>query len=395
MNLSEKKRTIFIALGVILLGIFGFLAYRYLLPDLIVRPQETPGGRAGGGVTQSPISEGIGEGESGEGGEPSETPLPPQGQILTQLATFPVLGPRLNKEQNKVLFYKKEGGDLFSSDFAGQNQEKISNLTVVGLIEADRAPQGDRAALFYLDGETKKAFLHIGTSTTGTLPENITSFSWAPDGASLAYTTRRAALLELAVANNSGRNQKTIFSTPLLDAQMQWVSPSRFSFQTAPSGLAEGFLFLYESARGSFTRVAGPLFGLMNLWSPDGERVLASHTDPGGDELQFAVRNALGAVLFTPPFQTLPEKCTWANASVFYCASPGFIPASTVLPDEYLRGEFNSIDRLFRVDLTSEDVREAPLEKSFDISELLLTKDESYLFFVNRTDGTLWSLKLK
>ncbi len=395
MNFFQHKRTIYLTIGAIIVGVSGFLAYRYILPDIIVRPKTSGDQGIRGGVAPGETLGAVPLGEPREGATPDGESPQAQEQGLTQITAFSVVGPGLNRAGDRILFYKKEGGDLFSSDFSGKSQEKISNITVVGLIYANRAPQGDRAALFYLDGETKKGFLHIGTSSTGTLPEGITSFSWAPGGASLAYTTKRSALLDLAVANNAGRNQKTIFSTPLLDAQMQWISPSRFSFQTAPSGLAEGFVFLYESGRGSFTRVAGPLFGLMSLWSPDGERALVSHTDLGGEGLQFDVRNSLGAVLFTPPFQTFPEKCAWANASTFYCASPEFIPAAIVLPDGYLRGEFNSTDRLFRVDLTKKDVQEIPLDESLDISSLAIAPREDYLFFVNRADGALWSLRLK
>ncbi|MFY9463359.1 MAG: hypothetical protein WAP52_04215, partial [Candidatus Sungiibacteriota bacterium] len=65
------------------------------------------------------------------------------------------------------------------------------------------------------------------------------------------------------------------------------------------------------------------------------------------------------------------------------------------LPDRYLSGEFNTSDRIVAVDLIKNNVEELFNENDFDMTDLIAAAEKNYLFFVNRRDGTLWSLKLR
>ncbi len=392
MDLNRTKRIIYISIMVVIFIVLGYLLFRSLfIKETVVKDSV---GRITG---RAP---GTGLPQFGEGAvlveEPREIEISgrPE-QKLIRLSGFPVVSPALDATQKKIRFYKKDGGDLLQSDFSGESQEKISNLTIIGLLEALWAPKGDRAAVFYLDGEQLKSFLHIGTTSTAALPQDLSGFSWSPDGKSLAYLQKRDDKLNLVVADSSARSSQTIFSTPILDAQIQWVTNDRFAVQTAPSGLAEGFIFSYSRSSGAFTKVLGPLLGLTSLWSPDGSKVLVSSTGTDGKNLRLSVNDSSGKALFniTPP--TLPQKCKWLSPQKLYCAVPRTSPANSVLPDEYLRGELNTSDRIIRLDLESKKIEEIFNQEDFDISDLLLTKAEDYLFFINRKDGALWSLKLK
>lgn len=391
MDLTRTKRITYLSLVVIVLGIIGFLAFRYLFPaaEETTRPEEqritgrvpvtgTPGETAG---------EELKETEGPEIGGTPET-------LLVALADFPVVSLALNPAGDKILFYKKDGGGLFASDFAGKNQEKISNLTVIGLVQALWAKNGDRAAVFYLDKEVLKGFIQIGTSSVAALPQDTKSFSWSPDGRSLAYLAQKDDRLNLAIADSSGRNPQTIYRTPVLDAQISWITPDRFAFQTAPSGLAEGYIFTFSRSSGALTRILGPLFGLSSLWSPDGSQVLIATTDTSGRNLQLTLHSASGAAVFTITPPTLPEKCFWVSVSRLYCAVPQSTSTNTIWPDDYLRGELNTSDRIMLLDLKEKTVKEV-FSSGFDVSGLLVSKTQDYLFFIDRKSGTPWSLKLK
>ncbi len=394
-TLNQKKRIVYIAIALAILGALGYLAYRFLIPILIVRPAPQGQQPVSGGVPGFPTAPGA---EPGPGaGEPTALPgaAPGTEQRLVKLTDFPVVSPGLNKNQDKILYYQKEGGDLFQQNFDGAEQEKITNLTVVGLIEALWSPAGDRSAVFYLDRESLKGFLHINASTTAALPENVKSFSWSPDGKSLAYLVLRDRRLSLMIADQSGRNGRLVFSTPILDSSIRWTSVERIAFQTAPSGVAEGFIFAYSRLSGAFTRIAGPLFGLMSNWSPDGTLVLVSSTNAAGKNLALTLRDSAGKQTARLDFQTLASKCAWPDAKEFYCAVPRLIPGSSILPDEYLSGAFNSSDQIIRVEAGSGKTELVLDEGNFDISDLVVAKNKKYLFFVNRIDGVLWSLKLE
>ena len=47
--------------------------------------------------------------------------------------------------------------------------------------------------------------MHIGTSSIAVLPQDIKSFSWSPDGKSLAYLTPKDGALNLVIADSAGR----------------------------------------------------------------------------------------------------------------------------------------------------------------------------------------------
>ncbi len=329
---------------------------------------------------------------------PSASPPPtsqiPEEQKLVQLTDFPVISVSLNAKGDKVLFYKKDGGDLFSSDFRGKEKTEVSNITIIGLVNALWSNLRDRAAVFYLDDETPKSFLHQGTSTITVLPPNVKSFSWSPDGKSIAYLLPKNNQLSLVTANSSNGNPRAVFSTPIRDSQISWVGTTTIAFQTAPSGLAEGYLFTYNITTGRFNRILGPFFGLMSLWSPDATKILVSSTKPDGTGLGLSVYSNTGDPLFSFARKTIPEKCVFINALKLLCGVPRLLSATSVLPDEYLRGEINTSDTLIEFDLKTQDVKEIMKEGNFDMSNLLLSKEGDYLFFVNRTDGTLWSYRI-
>lgn len=391
--MNELKRTkliIYFILGIMVLGLLGLLTYSRFTTTGRKPTPKGPGitGRLSDGrptpTEKRPEKLNLGE----------EFPVA-AGQKLIKITDFSVVSPSLNKEENKILYYKKDGGNLYSSDFSGQKQEKISNLTIVGILEALWSPARDRAAVFYLDQETLKGFLHIGTSSVAILPQNLKSFSWSPDGKSLSYLIFKDDRLNLVSGDSAAKNIKNIFSTPVLDAQISWVSADKIAMQTAPSGAAEGFIFLYSRASGSFQKILGAIFGLTSLWSPDSSRILISSTNSAGRNLRLAVTDTSGKILFNSNLATLPEKCTWADNKEIYCALPRDISTENIWPDEYLRGEVNTTDSLVKVNIEKKEIEGIFTEEGFDVSSLILSKDKNYLFFINRVDGTLWSLKIK
>lgn len=387
-----KKNILFITIGILALGAIGFFVARNLLisqPPAPQQPPDTITGQAPDFPDDVPPSDELPEPPPDD----DEVIVGVPTQRLLQLTDFPIVSPTLNKDQDRVQFYQKNGGDLLTSDFDGAH-EKISNITIVGIQEAVWSPKKDRAAVFYLDNETLKAFLHIGTSSVAVLPQNITSFSWSPTGNSLAYTTKKDNRLTLATADEATRDTRAIASTPLTDASIIWASANNIAFTTAPSGFAQGFSFLFSRTSGTFSKSIGPLFGLSTLFSPDGSKIVTSSTPSGGRSTQISLFDKDGTFIKNLERATLAQKCTWAGNTMLYCASPRFFERGVVWPDDYLRGELNTQDKILVIDTEKNTSREIFNEHNFDISDLIVTTNEDYLFFVDRHDGTLWRLEL-
>ena len=393
---DRTRRNIFLIIIIIIILLLGYAFYRLLLSQ--------PTSLIPGASPQAPVSGSVGlQGYALETPEvPNVTPLPSplaglqdkiKEQTLLALTDFSAVSPIINKNQDKVLLYKKDGGNIYAVDFAA-NQQKISNITIVGLTEANWSPLKDRAAVFYIDGDVLKSFLHIGTSSVTALARDIKSLAWSPDGKQFAYLLQNSDQLSLVIADASGKNSRQVSTTPILDAQIQWISADMISMQTAPSGRASGFVFLYSLKTGTLRRVLGPLAGLTTLWSPDASHLLVSTTNGGGKNLTFLLYDASGAKLRQFDFLTLPQKCVWTSAKDFYCAVPERFPNQAVMPDDYLRGEVVTQDRILSYNIDTSKTGLIFSGGAMDMDNLAVTKKKDYLIFVNRVDGILWRLKL-
>ena len=392
----QTRRTIIITVAVVLVLLLGYALYRLLTsPTGGIIPRTSPQAPVGGLINQPPIIP-----TTPDGVVITPLPSPTAGlepiikeQVLLPLTDFPVVSPVINKNQDRVLLYKKDGGSVYTIDFAG-NQNKISNITIVGLTEAIWSPTRDRAGVFYADQEILKSFLHIGTSSVISFPRDIKSFSWSPDGKQFAYLIENEIGLSLFILDQSGKNSRETFKTPIRDAQIQWITTDTIVFQTAPSGQASGFVFIYSLKNGSFIRFLGPRFGLSTRWSPDGTHVLVGFTNNAGHAYTFSLLDALGREAQKMDFITLPEKCAWVDKTEFYCAVPNAFPNTAVLPDDYLRGEVSTQDRILSFSLDTQDTKLIFSGGAMDMDNLAVTEKKDYLIFLNRLDGIPWRLKL-
>lgn len=393
----QTRRSIIITVIVILVLFVGYGFYRLLTSGTQgLVPRTSPQAPVGGSVGKSPVIP-----TTPDGVVVTPLPSPTAGlepkikeQVLLPLTDFSVVSPVINKNQDRVFLYKKDGGGLYNIDFSG-NKDKLSSITIVGLIDAIWSPIRDRASVFYLDSEVLKSFLHIGTSSVVSLPRDIKSFSWSPDGKQFAYLIENNdEEISLFISDASGKNTRETFKTPIRDAQIQWISADKIAFQTAPSGQASGFVFLYSIKNGSFLRFLGPRFGLNTRWSPDGTHVLVGSTNGAGHNYIFSLLDAGGVETQKMDFITFPEKCAWVTAREFYCAVPNEFPGNAVLPDDYLRGEVSTQDRILSFSLDTEDTKLVFSGGAMDMDNLAVTQKKDYLIFLNRLDGIPWRLKL-
>ncbi|MDO8565527.1 MAG: hypothetical protein Q7R67_02830, partial [bacterium] len=114
-----------------------------------------------------------------------------------------------------------------------------------------------------------------------------------------------------------------------------------------------------------------------------------------------AVKNTrTGATLDILPV-TLAEKCVWSvkSASLVYCGAPiNSIGAGE--PDNWYQGRTSYSDRLWVFDTDAEIAQVLVEPKSsygldLDVVEPKLSPAEDYLIFMNKSDSSLWVLKLE
>lgn len=401
MNLRTVKHIIYTVFGLAAMAGLGFLAYVLFFPPTTQDTAEAPRNRIIGRILDFVIRDVAPEHATST--DPTATSTFPDGvrpqagapPRLQQITDFPIVGATMGAFGDTILFYKKDGGDLFEVDVDGKNLVQISNRTILGAFETMWSPAGDAAAMFYIDGDSKQGLILTGTSTATLLPPETSSFSWSPDGRAAAYLEKHTNGSNLVTANKDLTRPSVVFRTPLADAAIFWVSDNIIAFHTAASRYAQSAVFTYNRRTGAFKKIVGPFHELTAAWSPGGARLIETHRARGAETREITIRNSAGEVLSAFPMLTAPEKCLWTQAEQLHCAVPR-APIPNEWPDTYIRGEYHTSDLIALVDLDRKEVFEVwnDPQRNFDIVNLLLTPNNDYLVFIDRNDGTLWSYRM-
>ena len=95
----------------------------------------------------------------------------------------------------------------------------------------------------------------------------------------------------------------------------------------------------------------------------------------------------------------LLEKCVWSrkNLTIFFCAISSSVGPNE--PESWYQGITHFSDQIWRFDSENPftDLLADPKDfnVSIDATNLELSPNEDYLFFINKDDLSLWALKLQ
>ena len=170
------------------------------------------------------------------------------------------------------------------------------------------------------------------------------------------------------------------------------------TLNTKPSAGVAGYLFLLNAKTGKLTRAISAVNGLITLIDPLGN--LALYSESASQKLSLKIYSFKAGTTVEVPITTLPEKCIWSknNLGIIYCAVPSYIQDGNY-PDIWYQGQTQFSDEIWQIDskngasklLTAlKDLS----NKDIDSTSLFMSPDEKYLFFTNKSDFHLWSLRL-
>ncbi|MBI3572250.1 hypothetical protein HY091_01805 [Candidatus Kaiserbacteria bacterium] len=298
-----------------------------------------------------------------------------------------------------VSYVERQSGNVFSYFVNAGTLTRTSNRTLPGIEEASWLPDASLAFVRYLSGTnfsiTNTYALRADGSSGFFLPQNLA-------GVSVSSTT----ILALASGGNGsvvslvksdGTRATQVFTTPLSSIRISFAGKNQYLVVTKPSATLPGDAYLVDSA-GHFSRVAGPLSGLVALASPSGTWALVSSAANGTMRLELV--NALTGSALPLPVATIADKCAWAlDESAVYCGVPISPSAAYSYPDDWYQGAAHFSDRIWKIEVTG---RYAELVLDFnketkgllDAEALALDPQRSALAFLNKNDGSLWSYQL-
>lgn len=333
--------------------------------------------------------------------EETITPKEPSPKIAS-LSQEKVLSPALDAAGKKIKYYLKSSGNIYSVNFDGSDLTRISAANLTGLLKIIWSPDKEKVIGFFQEGEKIKKYLHnysLGQSTL--LNEKIGQTAFSPDGQKVAvqYFDENSQTNIISLANPDGSDWKNIFQTRLKDLILEWPLIDKLSIKTPSSGLVEGLALVVNPQTGEFKRVSSGLYGLNIKWSSWGNKILYSATNERGKEIKLYLVDQNGENKKELGLATLVEKCVFSQDNrTLFCALPEKLSANATLPDDYYKGLITTSDSFWKINLETDEknliFESEEMDRTYDATELFLSPKEDYLFFINRKDSLLYSLKM-
>ena len=265
------------------------------------------------------------------------------------------------------------------------------------------SPDKNKAITIFQDNLENISKYFYSYTTQKALPLNkyINYIAWSPDSKKIAYQYQNDFTDDnnISTANPDGTKYSTLLKTRMKNLIVEWPLGSDIFLREKPSGLAESSLYSLNTLSKSFNKVIADVYGFSVKWSPKGDKILYSETNSKGGNIGIFIADRNGANKKSAEISTLAEKCVWSqDLRYVFCAVPKNIKDAKTLPDDFYKGTFISDDEFYKINLGTGEktnlLEEENLTETYDASDLFLSPQENYLFFINKGNGLLYSIKL-
>lgn len=324
-------------------------------------------------------------------------------QVVRLISNEPVSGSTFISSTTKrdtIRYIEKATGHIFDVPTYESSMSRISNTTIPQIYEAKFTENGAGFIAQYIKSDDVIETMYgkitgVGNdrSVVGTiLSRNIASVAVSPDGKNIFTLEKTQNGSEGYFSLPNGTNKKLVWSSPLREFILQYISDTRVGLQTKPYISAYGVLFDVNTATAAKNVLVSNQLNLTTLPNPKQAHVLYSN---GVSLFDLNTTNNISTEL-SP--NTFPEKCVWAHTKMFvYCAVPRNILTSSSLYAWY-KGEISFSDDIWEYDLAANTARRVvDLEnlagRSIDVSSISINQADTLLLIQSKVDGSLWTVK--
>lgn len=299
----------------------------------------------------------------------------------------------------EVRYVERESGNIYSYLVRAGRSTRISNKTLPGIAEASWLLSGETVFVRYLSGADLSTIDTYGLAADGSggffLPQDLSGL--AVSSTSVLTLASGTSGSVASVLQPDGTGSAVAFTSPLASLRAAFAGKNRYLAFTKPSVALPGYVFLVNGS-GRFSRLAGPLPGLVATPNHAGTQVLISSA--GETLFRMALVSTDTGEEIALPIGTVADKCVWTDDDdAIYCAVPVSPPASYSYPDDWYQGAVHFSDRVWKIDVSgrfAQLVLEPPTDSTGPVDAVGLALDPSgtVLVFVNKNDGSLWSYQL-
>lgn len=324
---------------------------------------------------------------------------------ITAISKGSVFGAVLAPDTNFIYYFAGENGQLNQVNLDGKLEKVVSTEEFQSIERVTWNKLKNRAIIKRENGPGKSKFLLLDLMQKTVIPlkNNIDSASWSGLGDKIIYkyydskTNKRS----IEASDPNGSNWHKLADISYFSAEISPVpGNSDISFWPSPDAFVSSSANLIGFGGENKKEILKDRSGADFLWSPDGKYAAMSYTDQrGGKKTDLAVMNSDGGQFRSLNFPTFAKKCVWSADSKFlFCAMPGNIPESAILPNDWQTGHIKTADTFWKLEIaTGKKDRLVETDKingSFDALNPFLSQDEKTLFFVGKADGKLYRLGL-
>lgn len=404
------QRTLIIGATVVVLAGAGVAGYFYFSNDANITVAPSASGDANLPIIDrtmpAPVTE-VGETSTTTIISPN-TPVQGTAARLVKISAGPVVPGAIvvskpatasSSAMATVSYIERQSGNVYSYLVNTGTRTRISNRTVPGIQSAVWFPNASSTLVRYLSGNDFSTVNSYALPANGSggffLPQNLSDVAVSEAGILTLSSGVNGSIVSLS--RTDGTQAKEIFTTPLSSLRISFAGKGQYlAFTKSSAGLA-GNAFLIDSS-GRFSRVAGPLNGLVAKASPSGKWVLVSYTSNG--TMQMSLVNTAAGETLPLPVATIADKCVWtADDSAIYCGVPLDPSPNFSYPDDWYQGAVSFSDRIWKIDVSGRyaqfvlDFEKEDMGR-FDVNALAIDLLNTVLVFVNKNDGSLWSYSL-
>ncbi|MFA6295637.1 MAG: hypothetical protein WC666_04490 [Candidatus Paceibacterota bacterium] len=232
------------------------------------------------------------------------------------------------------------------------------------------------------------------------LPDKVLAYAVSPKGEGIFILINESGIGNGYIASFDGSSMTRIFTTPLLQLNVEWPEENTITITTKGSAYQSGFMYFVNPKTGVWKKILGPVSGLSTRTSRDAKYVMYSSGNTSKQEVNTYIYDVSKSKASDAMVNTLADKCVWGNfyKEIIYCAVPSQTVTATY-PDDWYKGDMSSADKIWQINAITEEIHLVSTivdqsDRIIDVFNLDIDARDNFLFFMNKRDLSLWSFDL-